>query len=159
MTVDHAARPRRDDGAPATRGGARRGAGRREAGTGRPARPAPRRADVAAADPGRSPRALASTASPPPHAGLEAAVNTTDRDDAPDACIAEAARFVADQPGGIDRILHLHQRRPDGSCTHHAHTPTPWPCSAVIIAHAAQQFTDRATAARTADLQDWAVSA
>jgi hypothetical protein len=67
-------------------------------------------------------------------------VNATDPDPT-DGCIAVAARFVANQPGGIDRILHAHRRRSDGSCTHHAHTATPWPCSAVTITHAAQQNT------------------
>ena len=67
-------------------------------------------------------------------------MTTIDRDDdTPNACITVAARFVANQPGGIDRILHAHRRRPDGSCTHHARTATPWPCSAVTIAHTAQQ--------------------
>ena len=75
-------------------------------------------------------------------------MNPTDRDDGSSACIAVAARFVADQPGGIDRILHAHRRRSDSSCTHHAHTATPWPCSAVTIAHAAQQLIDSATSGR-----------
>lgn len=113
---------------------------RRCDGAGRAAGPAPRPAGMAT-DPCRSHRALAGSASPAHGARLVSAVNPADRgDDAPSAaCIAVAARFVANQPGGVDRILDAHRRRPDGSCTHHAHTATPWPCSAVAIAHAAQQ--------------------
>jgi hypothetical protein len=79
-----------------------------------------------------------------------ASVNATDPDPTL-GCIAEAARFVAHQPGGVDRILHAHRRRPDGSCTHHAHTATPWPCSAVAIAHAAQRHADSDPASRPAE--------
>ena len=88
-------------------------------------------------------------------------MNPADRNDAPSACIAVAARFVAAQPGGVDRILAAHRPRPDGSCSCHAHTATPWPCSAVAIAHSAQQVADDnrpATAGQPTDGSDREVS-
>jgi hypothetical protein len=144
--------PRRD------RCGCARGGG--EPGSGRAPQPAPCPAGVAA-DLGRSPRALEGSPPPAYDTGLVAAVNPPDRDDAPAACIAVAARFVANQPGGVDRILDAHRRRPDGSCTCHAHTVTPWPCSAVTIAHAAQQHAAVRDPARIwppADVRDREVS-
>lgn len=63
--------------------------------------------------------------------------------EAPGGCIAVAARFVAAQPGGVQRLLDAHRPRPDGSCTCRTHTVTPWPCVAVTIAHAAARTAQR----------------
>jgi hypothetical protein len=52
-------------------------------------------------------------------------------------CIEVAARFVASQPGGPQRALALHHRRPDGTCAGCQHAPTPWPCTTATIAHLA----------------------
>lgn len=48
--------------------------------------------------------------------------------------LAEAVAFVAAQPGGADRLRRLHRPRPNGLCGGHVATPTPWPCSAAVIA-------------------------
>jgi hypothetical protein len=47
---------------------------------------------------------------------------------------AAAVAFVAAQPGGIERILAAHRRRPDGYCTGCVHTLSHWPCPVAGIA-------------------------
>jgi hypothetical protein len=45
-----------------------------------------------------------------------------------------AARFVAGQPGGSDRLLGLHPVRSDGTCAGCSARPVRWPCTAASIA-------------------------
>jgi hypothetical protein len=52
---------------------------------------------------------------------------------------AAAAAFVAAQPGGIERILAAHRRRPDGYCTGCVHTLSRWPCPVAGIALSAAE--------------------
>ncbi len=54
--------------------------------------------------------------------------------------ILAAAEFVADQPGGADRLLGRHRRMPDGNCTSCVATPTPWPCITAVIADLAHRL-------------------
>jgi hypothetical protein len=49
-------------------------------------------------------------------------------------CFAAAVAFMASQPGGAERILAAHRRRPDGYCTGCVHTLTHWPCTVARIA-------------------------
>lgn len=54
--------------------------------------------------------------------------------------ILAAAEFVADQPGGADRLLSRHRRMPDGNCVSCIATPTPWPCLTAVIANLAHRL-------------------
>jgi hypothetical protein len=47
---------------------------------------------------------------------------------------AAAVAFMAAQPGGAERTLALHRRRPDGYCTGCVHTLSHWPCTVARIA-------------------------
>jgi hypothetical protein len=49
-------------------------------------------------------------------------------------CFAAAVAFMASQPGGAERILATHRRRPDGYCTGCVHTLAHWPCTVARIA-------------------------
>lgn len=49
-----------------------------------------------------------------------------------DACIDEAAIFVARQPGAVDAIRKTHVGRPDGSCAG-CGASVRWPCLLVAI--------------------------
>lgn len=53
------------------------------------------------------------------------------------AAIDAAVQFVAAQTGGPARILAVHHRRPDGSCSGCSTSHTRWPCVAAAIATAA----------------------
>jgi hypothetical protein len=56
-------------------------------------------------------------------------------------CIATAAEFMAAQPEGPDRALDKHRRLPDGHCAGCLTSPTPWPCTAAVIARLAIRLT------------------
>jgi len=57
--------------------------------------------------------------------------------------IEPAARFVAEQKGGFDRILFQHKRRPDGRCAEcSARELVTWPCTLVNIANRARMISD-----------------
>lgn len=47
---------------------------------------------------------------------------------------AAAVAFMATQPGGAERTLAVHRRRPDGYCTGCVHTLAHWPCTVARIA-------------------------
>lgn len=47
---------------------------------------------------------------------------------------AAAVAFMAAQPGGAQRTLALHRRRPDGYCAGCVHTLSRWPCTVARIA-------------------------
>jgi hypothetical protein len=47
---------------------------------------------------------------------------------------AAAVAFIASQPGGAERILAAHRRRPDGYCSGCVHTLSHWPCTVTRIA-------------------------
>ena len=72
-------------------------------------------------------------------AGPVEAVTDTEMPPNVAACIDAAARFLADQPGGVERILAAHRRREDGrcvTCTRADH----WPCTMVAIARRANAY-------------------
>jgi hypothetical protein len=56
-------------------------------------------------------------------------------------CFETAVAFMASQPGGADRILAAHRRRPDGYCTGCVHTLAHWPCTVARIALTAAERT------------------
>lgn len=60
-----------------------------------------------------------------------------------DGCIAQAALFVASQPGAAARILTSHHRRGDGRCAGCGITPGSWPCVLVAIARLAHDQQDQ----------------
>jgi hypothetical protein len=47
---------------------------------------------------------------------------------------AAAVAFMAAQPGGPERTLAVHRRRPDGYCTGCVHTLSHWPCTVARVA-------------------------
>lgn len=49
-------------------------------------------------------------------------------------CIDIAARFLAAQPGAVERALAKHRRGDDGRCTGCVSTLTWWPCATASIA-------------------------
>ena len=56
-----------------------------------------------------------------------------------DSVIDIAVRFVADQPGGVDRMLARHYLLPDGLCAGCVTNLTRWPCFAANLALSAQR--------------------
>ncbi|WP_214406244.1 hypothetical protein [Pseudonocardia lacus] len=60
-------------------------------------------------------------------------------------CITVAAEFVAAQPDGTRRTLRQHRRLDDGNCAGCLTRPTPWPCTAAVIAHTARRLEPRST--------------
>lgn len=57
--------------------------------------------------------------------------------DAIGSCVEVAARFLADQPGAVDRVLAEHRNASDGHCLGCRAKPVRWPCFIVTIAQAA----------------------
>lgn len=53
-------------------------------------------------------------------------------------CIAEAARFLAAQPGAVERVFRAHRPAPDGRCRACGPTAPAWPCVIVTIARHAR---------------------
>jgi hypothetical protein len=53
-----------------------------------------------------------------------------------------AIRFMAQQPGGAERVLAIHRRLPDGRCRGCLTTVTMWPCPVARFAIRAQQSED-----------------
>jgi hypothetical protein len=47
---------------------------------------------------------------------------------------AAAVAFMASQPGGAERTLAAHRRRPDGYCSGCVSTLSKWPCTVAHIA-------------------------
>lgn len=66
-------------------------------------------------------------------------VNNDEVDDylAAGRIFAAAVAFMAAQPGGPERILAVHRRRPDGYCSGCVHTLSRWPCTVARIARSA----------------------
>ena len=56
-----------------------------------------------------------------------------------ESVIDVAVRFVAEQPGGVGRMLARHRQLADGQCAGCVTSLTPWPCSVASIALSAQQ--------------------
>jgi hypothetical protein len=54
-----------------------------------------------------------------------------------------AARFVAAQTDGPDRLLAAHRPDGDGSCRGCSASMTPWPCAAAAIARRAREMPGR----------------
>ncbi|TQM14787.1 hypothetical protein FB558_1563 [Pseudonocardia kunmingensis] len=62
--------------------------------------------------------------------------NGTDPSSGVAGCIDAAARFLAAQPGAVERMLSMHRPRGDGRCS--ACRPlVHWPCTMANIARAA----------------------
>lgn len=55
-------------------------------------------------------------------------------------CIVTAAEFMAAQPEGPDRALARHRRLSDGRCAGCLTAPSPWPCTAAVIAQLAARL-------------------
>jgi hypothetical protein len=53
-------------------------------------------------------------------------------------CIDVAARFLAAEPGAVERAFEAHRRQSDGRCTGCRTRPVTWPCSTASIALAAR---------------------
>jgi len=55
--------------------------------------------------------------------------------------LAAAARFGAEQPGWVDRVIDRHTQRADGSCAGcGCYRPVSWPCVLLHIARRAAQI-------------------
>lgn len=59
--------------------------------------------------------------------------------DEPTSVIDVAVRFIAAEPGGIERMLARHRRLPDGVCAGCLTHATAWPCVAADLALMARQ--------------------
>ena len=65
------------------------------------------------------------------------------------SCIEVAARFLADQPGAVDRALRMHRRGPNGRCRGCGAAAPRWPCAVATSALRARHLVEGPAGFRT----------